>query len=185
MYDDSASLLTTRQQSAPPIGQPMLSSPMQQYLTIEELRASRNSCWLCGCNWQQDHVSLDCPECGGYALTRPCPNCDGKCKQIWRRDLSTTHDRHKASWTGQCSLNGSCSSMETRTYDIGGRTVTSATTTALLAKHAARTTTGRPELANGKGGDRNHHQHHALLARRSSSCCSSTPSSVASSDSEL
>lgn len=79
-------------------------SPMQHYLTIEELRLARNSCWLCGCNWQQDHVSLDCPECGGYALSRPCPNCDGKCQQVWKRNINTTHDSHKASWTGQCSI---------------------------------------------------------------------------------
>lgn len=76
----------------------------QHYLTIEELRLARNSCWLCGCNWQQDHVSLDCPECGGYALSRPCPNCDGKCEQVWKRNINTTHDSHKASWTGQCSI---------------------------------------------------------------------------------
>lgn len=74
----------------------------QHYLTIEELRSARNSCWLCGCNWQQDHVSLDCPECDGYAMSRPCPSCDGECKQIWERNITGTHDRHKASWVGQC-----------------------------------------------------------------------------------
>lgn len=78
------------------------NTQQQHYLTIEELRTARNSCWLCGCNWQQDHVSLDCPECDGYALSRPCPKCDGECKQIWRRNLNNTHDRHKASWIGQC-----------------------------------------------------------------------------------
>lgn len=74
----------------------------QHYLTIEELRSERNSCWLCGCNWQQDHVSLDCPECDGYALSRPCPQCEGECKQVWRREINSTHDRHRASWVGYC-----------------------------------------------------------------------------------
>uniref|UniRef100_A0A6G1S651 Protein pinocchio n=1 Tax=Aceria tosichella TaxID=561515 RepID=A0A6G1S651_9ACAR len=76
----------------------------QHYLTIEDLKLTRNSCWLCGCNWLEDHVSLDCPECGGYALTRPCPSCDGKCNQTWTRNISATHDRHKALWIGQCNL---------------------------------------------------------------------------------
>lgn len=74
----------------------------QHYLTAEELKANLNSCWLCGCNWQQDHVSLDCQECGGYALTRPCPNCEGKCNQIWKRNINKTHNHHTATWTGQC-----------------------------------------------------------------------------------
>ena len=76
----------------------------QHYLTIEDIKSTRNSCWLCGCNWLEDHVSLDCPECGGYALTRPCPNCDGKCQQRWTRNISATHDRHKALWSGQCKF---------------------------------------------------------------------------------
>jgi len=88
-------------------------SQQHQYLTLEELKLAQNSCWLCGCNWQQDHVSLDCPECDGYALTRPCPSCDGKCKQIWRRNISGTHDRHRASWFGQCAFHtGAKSNVE-------------------------------------------------------------------------
>lgn len=80
-----------------------MTPPTQHYLTIEELRLARNSCWLCGCNWQQDHVSLDCSECGGYSLTRPCPSCDGDCKQIWKRNINETHDNHRATWVGQCN----------------------------------------------------------------------------------
>lgn len=76
------------------------------HLTIEDLRVALNSCWLCGCNWQQDHVSLDCPECGGYALTRPCANCDGQCQQVWRRNINGSHDYHKALWVGECRLEG-------------------------------------------------------------------------------
>lgn len=76
----------------------------QHYLTIEELRSALNSCWLCGCNWSVDHLSLDCPECGGYSMTRPCLKCDGKCPQLWKRNINATHDHHKALWTGECAL---------------------------------------------------------------------------------
>lgn len=76
----------------------------QQFLSIEDLHIAKNSCSLCGCNWQQDHVSLDCSECGGYSLTRPCPECDGQCKTIWKRNIATTHDRHRDAWVGQCEL---------------------------------------------------------------------------------
>lgn len=99
-------------------------SPMQHSphcVTLEELKVSRNSCWLCGCNWQQDHVSLDCPECDGYALSRPCPSCDGRCQQVWQRNISATHDHHKALWVGQCSLKATsgsyCSASESDESD--------------------------------------------------------------------
>lgn len=42
----------------------------------------------CGVSWQQDHVSLDCRECGGYAMARPCPDCNGTCQSEWRRNLA-------------------------------------------------------------------------------------------------
>lgn len=32
-------------------------------------------------------MSLDCLECGGYSLERPCPICSGHCRNIWKRDL--------------------------------------------------------------------------------------------------
>lgn len=42
----------------------------------------------CGVSWHEDHVSLDCRECGGYSLERPCPLCDGRCSNVWKRDLT-------------------------------------------------------------------------------------------------
>lgn len=57
-------------------------------LTIEELRAHIGSCFTCGVSWTDDHVSLDCSECGGYSSQRPCPLCDGECGEIWKRDFS-------------------------------------------------------------------------------------------------
>lgn len=74
-------------------------------LTIEGLRSHFNSCFSCGVSWYEDHVSLDCSECGGYAMQRPCLKCDGQCDSIWRRDLAASHDTHKAQWEGECKLN--------------------------------------------------------------------------------
>lgn len=77
-------------------------------LTLEGLRNHYNSCFTCGVSWRESHVSLDCSECGGYSMQRPCPCCDGKCQNIWTRDLPQSHKYHKAKWEGECKLfNGS------------------------------------------------------------------------------
>ncbi|XP_015593841.1 protein pinocchio isoform X2 [Cephus cinctus] len=73
-------------------------------LTIEELRAQLNSCFTCGVSWSEEHVSLDCSECGGYSLERPCPLCDGRCHTSWKRDLTMSHASGKARWLGECGL---------------------------------------------------------------------------------
>ncbi|KAJ8679833.1 hypothetical protein QAD02_015620 [Eretmocerus hayati] len=73
-------------------------------LTIEELRAQLNSCFTCGVSWSEEHVSLDCSECGGYSLQRPCPLCDGRCHAVWKRDLTTSHTSGKAKWIGECGI---------------------------------------------------------------------------------
>lgn len=54
----------------------------------------RLSCFLrrCGVSWSEEHVSLDCSECGGYSLQRPCPLCDGRCHTAWKRDLTMVND---------------------------------------------------------------------------------------------
>ncbi|KAJ8938778.1 hypothetical protein NQ318_009133 [Aromia moschata] len=83
-------------------------SPHHQFhseavMTIEELRNQLNCCFSCGVSWADSHVSLDCSECGGYALSRPCPACDGACGALWKRDLSMSHASGKARWTGECS----------------------------------------------------------------------------------
>lgn len=57
-------------------------------LTIEELRAHLGSCFTCGVSWTDEHVSLDCHECGGYSSKRPCPLCNGICGVIWKRDFT-------------------------------------------------------------------------------------------------
>jgi len=75
----------------------------EHVMTIEELRLQMSSCFTCGVSWVEDHVSLDCSECGGYALARPCPSCDGSCGAIWKRDLNKSHASSKAHWEGECS----------------------------------------------------------------------------------
>ncbi|XP_024084805.1 protein pinocchio isoform X1 [Cimex lectularius] len=78
--------------------------PSEHVLSIEELRLQLNSCFTCGVSWTEDHVSLDCSECGGYSLERPCPLCDGHCSAVWKRDLTMSHACGKARWEGCCTL---------------------------------------------------------------------------------
>jgi len=77
---------------------------IHEMVTIEGLRTLYNSCFTCGVSWHQNHVTLDCIECGGYAMERPCPQCDGRCGEVWRRNLTASHDNHKAKWEGECKL---------------------------------------------------------------------------------
>jgi len=79
-------------------------SHSEAVLSIEEIRLQLNSCFTCGVSWVEDHVSLDCSECGGYSLERPCPICEGQCNNIWKRDLTLTHASGKARWEGECGL---------------------------------------------------------------------------------
>lgn len=79
-----------------------LSGAADTMLTIEDLRAQMGSCFTCGVSWSDDHVSLDCSECGGYSLSRPCPLCDGACGQLWKRDFTQSHACNKARWIGVC-----------------------------------------------------------------------------------
>ncbi|KAK0179719.1 hypothetical protein PV327_005447 [Microctonus hyperodae] len=80
-------------------------------VTIEELRAQLNSCFTCGVSWIQEHVTLDCPECGDYPLERPCPMCNGRCRVTWKRNVTASHTNRKARWTGECGF--SCNNPTT------------------------------------------------------------------------
>ncbi|XP_013107650.1 protein pinocchio isoform X2 [Stomoxys calcitrans] len=83
------------------VGSPLEIS-MDNVLTIEELRQHMGSCFTCGVSWTDDHVSLDCSECGGYSVERPCPLCDGLCGVQWKRDFTMSHACGKARWLGVC-----------------------------------------------------------------------------------
>jgi len=79
--------------------------PENTVFSIEQIRQQLNSCFTCGVSWPEDHVSLDCAECGGYSLQRPCVVCEGKCHVIWKRDLAMSHASGKARWLGECAIN--------------------------------------------------------------------------------
>lgn len=70
----------------------LVGSPIEitvdNVISIEDLRSQMVSCFSCGVTWTDDHVSLDCRECGGYSLERPCPLCDGECGVVWKRDFT-------------------------------------------------------------------------------------------------
>ena len=44
-------------------------------------------CQLCWCSWSEDQCSDNCMECGGFAMTRSCPICNGKCDSEWTREV--------------------------------------------------------------------------------------------------
>jgi hypothetical protein len=84
------------------VGSPSLDLSSDTVLTIEDLRAQMGQCFTCGVSWVDDHVSLDCSECGGYSMERPCPMCDGACGQKWKRDFNLSHALSRARWSGMC-----------------------------------------------------------------------------------
>lgn len=69
---------------------------------MQSFEIDNRSCFTCGVNWCQGHVSLDCFECGGYAMQRPCLYCDGHCEGVWKRDLAASHKLQHAQWFGEC-----------------------------------------------------------------------------------
>ncbi|KAL3227641.1 hypothetical protein MRX96_024063 [Rhipicephalus microplus] len=56
----------------------------------------------CGVNWTEEQASLDCAECGGYALHRPCVHCNGICGGVSSRDLVASHKFRRSQWIGEC-----------------------------------------------------------------------------------
>lgn len=41
----------------------------------------------CGKCWFDNQFSQDCTECGGFAMTRNCPICLGRCSEMWKRNV--------------------------------------------------------------------------------------------------
>ncbi|XP_044759392.1 protein pinocchio isoform X2 [Coccinella septempunctata] len=113
--------------------------PSQEHLvTIEQLRMEMTTCFTCGVSWNDSHVSLDCSECGGYALDRPCLECEGKCGATWKRDLSLSHSSGKARWQGECAHSKSQSNTKTSERDgTTTSTITEQEITKRLAKLSA------------------------------------------------
>uniref|UniRef100_L7LYT8 Protein pinocchio n=1 Tax=Rhipicephalus pulchellus TaxID=72859 RepID=L7LYT8_RHIPC len=71
-------------------------------VTLEGLKSLYNCCFTCGVSWAEDQASLDCAECGGYALHRPCVHCNGSCGGVWSRDLVASHKLRRSQWIGEC-----------------------------------------------------------------------------------
>ncbi|XP_050039347.1 protein pinocchio-like [Dermacentor andersoni] len=82
--------------------QQQLQSDGSGAITLEGLKSDYNCCFTCGVSWSEDQACLDCSECGGYALQRPCPHCNGSCNGMWSRDLDATHKTRRAQWLGEC-----------------------------------------------------------------------------------
>jgi len=79
-----------------------LTEDYGKMLTLEDLKNYKSNCQSCGVNWRNEEASLDCNECGGYPMHRPCPECSGKCGATWNRNLTKSHDKAMASWSGVC-----------------------------------------------------------------------------------
>ena len=47
----------------------------------------------CSCNasWYSGEWTTSCTECGGYAMLRTCPLCDGECEKQWKRNVDMVH----------------------------------------------------------------------------------------------
>ena len=48
----------------------------------------------CGSGWYDGEVGEDCEECGGQAMTRPCPLCQGQCGAVWSRSVHMVSRLH-------------------------------------------------------------------------------------------
>ena len=59
-------------------------------------------CSTCKANWSEGIFTQKCLECGGFAMTRHCPHCEGTCGAVWVREVGMSHDYHEAFYSGGC-----------------------------------------------------------------------------------
>jgi len=69
-----------------------------------QYQTRHNTCSSCWSIWIEGMCRSDCMECDGFALTRPCPICQGKCGITWKRDVDMSHSNNEAHWSGECGL---------------------------------------------------------------------------------
>ncbi|HWP24088.1 MAG TPA: hypothetical protein VNM15_07935 [Candidatus Binatia bacterium] len=62
------------------------------------------SCNSCGADWDKGEFTEKCGECGGGALTIPCPRCAGRCGAIWQRAVIDSNQSGAAHFIGHCNL---------------------------------------------------------------------------------
>jgi hypothetical protein len=76
------------------------------FALIRRPGAPRSSvyCTSCGADWVAGGWSDGCEECGGGALSRSCPLCQGRCGAIARRAVIDSNDEGCAHWIGACGL---------------------------------------------------------------------------------
>lgn len=60
-------------------------------------------CPGCGSDWGDGDANSECPLCDGWALARPCPECDGACGEIWKRAVLDSLDEGVPVWIGTCA----------------------------------------------------------------------------------
>lgn len=62
------------------------------------------ACQSCGADWDKGQFTQNCAECGGGALTIPCPRCSGRCGSTWQRAVIDSNDSGTAHFYGHCEL---------------------------------------------------------------------------------
>ncbi|XP_014665703.1 PREDICTED: uncharacterized protein LOC106807770 [Priapulus caudatus] len=77
---------------------------LQRLVGSLEFKQMQETCKTCNVCWSLEHISLECAECGGFAIQRPCPICSGRCGQLWTRDIDMSHAMRTAHWQGDCGL---------------------------------------------------------------------------------
>ncbi|EGD75816.1 hypothetical protein PTSG_12656 [Salpingoeca rosetta] len=85
-------------------GEAHTKEQVSQLLSSSEYKAWHQTCTTCGACWFQQHWSPGCEECGGFAMLRPCPICEGRCGAIWKRSVAMSKSNKSAFWDGECGL---------------------------------------------------------------------------------
>ncbi|XP_074656797.1 uncharacterized protein LOC141910007 [Tubulanus polymorphus] len=85
-------------------GRVLTKAAVAELMQTEQYQKMVNTCSSCHACWLYQQITADCRECGGFAIQRPCPVCDGRCMQTWTRDPKMTHSFQKAHWNGKCAL---------------------------------------------------------------------------------
>lgn len=60
-------------------------------------------CSSCTALWSKGQFTENCLECGGFALTRSCPQCNGKCSASWHRQVAMSNAYKEPFYSGGCN----------------------------------------------------------------------------------
>jgi hypothetical protein len=97
------------------------------FALIRRPGAPRSSvyCTSCGADWGAGGWSDGCEECGGGAMSRDCPLCQGRCGTIAQRAVIDSNDERCAHWIGACGLAPKMSEPRTGPAPAGIATIAS------------------------------------------------------------